>query len=118
MIFAVRQLQEKPREQRQPLYLAFVHLTKAFDLVDQRSLFTVLAQAGWPPTLHVLIQSFYNGVQACVRFNGGVSNYFPIKKGVKQGCVLAPTLFSAYSSFVFRMANRNLTSNIGVFILS
>ena len=33
MVFSVRQLQENCREQRRPLYLAFVDLTKAFDLV-------------------------------------------------------------------------------------
>ncbi|KAI8483937.1 hypothetical protein Bbelb_383270 [Branchiostoma belcheri] len=38
MIFTLRQLQEKCREQRQPLYIAFVDLTKAFDLAVQRSL--------------------------------------------------------------------------------
>ena len=31
MIFSIRQLQEKSREQRQPLYIAFIDLTKAFD---------------------------------------------------------------------------------------
>ena len=33
-IFSLRQLQEKCREQHQPLFLAFVDLTKAFDLVS------------------------------------------------------------------------------------
>ena len=32
MVFYVRHLQEKYREQRQPLYFAFIHLTQAFDL--------------------------------------------------------------------------------------
>ena len=32
MIFSLRQLQEKCREQRQSLYIAFMDLTKAFDL--------------------------------------------------------------------------------------
>ena len=36
MIFSLRQLQEKCREQQQPLFLAFVDLTKAFDLVSRR----------------------------------------------------------------------------------
>ncbi|XP_029645741.1 uncharacterized protein LOC115219705, partial [Octopus sinensis] len=31
MIFSLRQLQEKSREQRQPLYVAFIDLAKAFD---------------------------------------------------------------------------------------
>ncbi|XP_063605235.1 uncharacterized protein LOC134780428 [Penaeus indicus] len=34
IIFSVRQLQEECREQGRPLYLAFIDLTKAFDLVE------------------------------------------------------------------------------------
>ena len=37
MIFSLRQLQEKCREQRKPLYLTFTDLTKAFDLVSRTS---------------------------------------------------------------------------------
>ena len=118
MIFAVRQLQEKSREQRQPLYLAFVDLTKAFDLVDRTSLFTVLAKAGCPPTLLALIQSFHEGMLARVQYDGAISDSFPINKGVKQGCVLAPTLFGLYFSYVFRVTNSNLVSSTGVSILS
>ena len=36
MIFTVHQLQEKSREQDKPLYLAFIDLTKAFDLVSSK----------------------------------------------------------------------------------
>ena len=35
MIFSLRQLQEKYREQHMPLYIAFIDLTKAFDLVSR-----------------------------------------------------------------------------------
>ncbi len=46
MIFSLRQLQEKCREQRQPLYIAFIDLTKAFDLVSRKGLFTLLHRIG------------------------------------------------------------------------
>ena len=35
MIFAVRQIKEKCREQNQNLYILFVHLTKAFNTVGR-----------------------------------------------------------------------------------
>jgi len=57
---------EKSREQRRPLFLAFVDLTKAFDLVNRNALFTVLAKAGCSPTLVALIRSFHDGMFAKV----------------------------------------------------
>ena len=35
MVFSLRQLQEKRREQHMPLYIAFIDLNKAFDLVSR-----------------------------------------------------------------------------------
>ena len=42
MIFTLAQLQEKYREQHLLLYVAFVDLTKAFDLVTRSGLYEVL----------------------------------------------------------------------------
>ena len=44
MIFSLRQLQEKCREQGKPLYVAFIDLTKAFELVSRDGLFKILAK--------------------------------------------------------------------------
>ncbi|XP_053378677.1 uncharacterized protein LOC128548233 [Mercenaria mercenaria] len=51
MIFSLRQLQEKCREQNQPLYIAFIDLTKAFELVSRDGLFKMLRKIGCPPKL-------------------------------------------------------------------
>ena len=48
MIFSVRQLQEKCQEQNKPLFLAFLDLTKAFDLVSRSGLFQLLKKIGCP----------------------------------------------------------------------
>ena len=49
MIFSIRQLQEKCREQQMPLYIAFIDLTKAFDLVSRQGLFQLLKKIGCVP---------------------------------------------------------------------
>jgi hypothetical protein len=117
MIFCVRQLMEKSREQRQPLHLAFIDLTKAFDLVDRDSLFTILSKSGCPPTLLSLIKSFHSGMRGKVQFDGDISDSFPVNRGVKQGCVLAPTLFGIYFAYVFRVAFANVSNRAGVSLL-
>ncbi|XP_069989480.1 uncharacterized protein [Penaeus vannamei] len=94
MIFAVRQLQEKCREQNQELHLVFVDLTKAFDTVNRNGLWKILQKFGCPDKLTALIASFHDSMQVRVQENGDSSDPFQEKNGVKQGCVLAPTLFS------------------------
>ena len=73
MIFSIRQLQEKSREQRQPLYIAFIDLTKAFDLVSRKNLFNLLQKIGCPPTLLRLIVSFHNDMQGIIQYDGSTS---------------------------------------------
>ena len=55
MVFSVLQLQEKCREQKKPLFIAFIDLTKAFDLVSRDGLFKILAKIGCPPKLLSII---------------------------------------------------------------
>ena len=88
IISSVRQLQEKCREQQQKLYLAFVNLTKAFDLVIRTGLFKLLEKIGCPPKLLSIIASFHVNMHGTVSFDGEISEPFIIDSGVKQGCVL------------------------------
>ncbi|MCG8431359.1 MAG: reverse transcriptase family protein, partial [Candidatus Omnitrophica bacterium] len=79
MIFSLRQVQEKCREQQQPLYMAFIDLTKAFDLVSRKGLFQLLKKIGCPPKLHSIVESFHLDIIGAVRFDGSSSEPFDIK---------------------------------------
>ena len=104
MIFSLRQLQEKCREQRQPLFIAFIDLTKAFDLVSRDGLFKILPKIGCPPRLLSIIRSFHEDMKGTVVFDGSTSAAFNIQNGVKQGCVLAPTLFGIFFAVMLKHA--------------
>ena len=112
MVFTLRQLQEKCREQERPLYLAFIDLTKAFDTVSRQSLYLTLKSIGCPPKLLNVITSFHEEMSACIQFDGNTSERFEIKSGVKQGCVLAPTLFGIYFAALLHHAFENTTEGI------
>ena len=94
IVFAARQLQEKCQEQNVDLYTTFVYLTKAFDTVSRNVLWSIMSKFGCPDKFITLVRQFHDGMQAQVLDQGESSTPFPVTNGVKQGCVLAPTLFS------------------------
>lgn len=98
MIFCARQLQEKSREQQQPIAFIFWDLKKAFDKVPRPAMWAVLAKFGCPPDFVALVRALHDGMMGRVCHQSAISDAFPITGGLKQGCVLAPTCFSLYTA--------------------
>ena len=116
MIFCLRQLQEKCIEQDRPLYMVFVDFTKAFDTVGRTGLWQLLRKYGCPEKFTTMIEALHTGMMANVSVGGEVSETFGVTNGVKQGCVLAPTLFSIFLSAMLVEAFRGMGD--GVYIQS
>ena len=112
MIFSARQLQEKCIEHRLPLFQVFVDLTKAFDTVNRSALWTILEKLGCPPEFVDMIRQLHNNMKAQVNFNGSLSDPIPIDNGVKQGDILAPTLFSIYFAVAFNYAFKDCDTGV------
>lgn len=104
MIFGLRQLQEKSREQDKDLFMVFVDLTKAFDTVSRPTLWKVLSKLGVPSDMLRVICSFHEGMVASVSAAGQNSETFSVSSGTKQGCVLAPVLFALFFSVMLQFA--------------
>ena len=96
------------------LYAVFIDLTKAFDTVNREALWSVLLELGCPRKFTTLIRLFHDNMTGQVLSNGEHSNTFAISNGVKQGCVLAPVLFSLFFTQVLLHAVKDL--NLGVYI--
>ena len=94
MIFSALQVQEKCREQGRDLCLAFIDLTEAFDSLNREALRACLTRLGCPPKFVNITRQLHEGMKGCVLYDGEQSGSFNINTGVKQGCVIAPTLFS------------------------
>ncbi|VDM03322.1 unnamed protein product [Schistocephalus solidus] len=107
MIFAVRQLQEKCQKMQNHLYLTFVDLTKAFDTVNRDGLWKVMQKFGFPERFTHMVRQLHDGMTARVTDNGTVSEAFAVANGVKQSCVLTPTLFSLMFSAMLMDAYRD-----------
>ena len=59
---------------------------------------------GIPDHLTHLLRNLYAGQEATVRTGHGTTDWFPIWKGVRQGCILSPCLFNFYAEYIMRNA--------------
>ena len=116
MIFSIRQIQEKAIEQEQELYMVFVDFRKAFDTVDRRMLWKVLKIFGCPQTLIDITQQFHDGTRGKVMVGSQMSDDINVNHGTKQGCVLAPTLFTLFLTVVLTILHQDVQE--GVYIRS
>ena len=57
-----------------------------------------------PDHLTCLLRNLYAGQEATVRTLYGTTDWFKIKKGVRQGCLLSPCLFNLYPEHIMRNA--------------
>ena len=96
--------------------MVFIDFIKAFDTVGRTGLWQLLRKYGCPKKFTTMIEGLHTGMMANIRDGGEVSDAFAITNGVKQGCVLAPTLFSIFLSAMLEEAFRDMGD--GVYIQS
>ena len=85
----------KPRPGSRTI-LATIDFSKAFDSVWHATLFHKLISAGLPPCFDRWTQSFLSDRRASVVFQNHKSCSFRVRRGVPQGSVLGPVLFSLF----------------------
>ena len=80
------------------LFPLFVDLKKAYDSVSREALWCVLKKYGVPPSMLSIVHSLHDGMSAEVIVNGQMAPEFEVHicNGLRQGCVIAPTLFKLY----------------------
>ena len=59
---------------------------------------------GIPDHLTCLLRNLYAGQEATVRTGHGTTDWFQIRKGLHQGCILSPCLFNLYAEYIMRNA--------------
>ena len=85
----------KPRPGSRAI-LYTIDFSKAFDSVWHPALFHKLISAGLPPYFARWTQSFLSDRRACVVYQNHKSRSFRVRRGVPQGSVLCPVLFSLF----------------------
>ena len=64
----------------------------------------ILQEMGIPDHLTCLLRNLYAGQEATVRTGYGTTDWFQIRKGIHQGCILSPCLFNFYAEYIMRNA--------------
>ena len=59
---------------------------------------------GIPDHLICLLRNLYAGQEETVRNGHGTTDWFQMRKGVCQSCILSPCLFSFYAEYIMRNA--------------
>ncbi|GFO24253.1 retrovirus-related pol polyprotein from type-1 retrotransposable element r2 [Plakobranchus ocellatus] len=101
-IYILQTLIEHALEAQKDVYLCFIDYTKAFDRVRHDEIITQLKQ--------LKIKTMYWEQTAAMTIENKTSTFQDIKRGVRQGCVLSPDLFSLYSEIIMR----NLENHPGI----
>ena len=91
------------------MFFWFVDYAKAFDCVDHNKLWKILKEMGILDHLTCLLRNLYAGQEATVRTGHGTTDWFQIGKGVHQGyilspCLFTPCLFNFYAEYIMRNA--------------
>ena len=91
--------QESPRKK---IYFCFIDYAKAFYCVDHNKLWKILKEMDIPDHLTCLLRNLYAVQEATVRTGHGTTDWFPIGKGVCEGCILLPCLFNLHAEYIMR----------------
>ena len=99
-IFIVRQIIEKARERKIPLHFHFIDFKAAFDTIWRSALWKMLKSIGISIKIVNILQFMYNNTECTVMIDKHLTEWFRVEVGVRQGCILSPTLFNIFLEFV------------------
>ncbi len=101
LIHVIRRTQEACRAAGVKAYAVFIDFAKAFDSPPRAAIWECLEWSGCPPDLLAVIMAIHNDPRGKLK---GSNACFRVLRGVRQGCVLGPTLFIIVLEYCLRLA--------------
>ena len=95
---------EQSLEWQAPLYAVFVDFQKAFDSVDRDVIWKLMHHYGFPPKFITIIQQLYEDATCQVIHESKLTELFNVQTGVRQGCLLSPTIFLIVVDWVMKQS--------------
>ena len=95
-IFNLQILCEKYLQHQQDLYHVFIVFKKAFYRVWNAALWATMKEYNISTNFVRVIKNFCDKATSAVLFNSSLGDWFRTTLGVRQGCLLSPTLFNIF----------------------
>ena len=95
-LFNLRILCDRYLQHQQDLYHVFIDFKKAFDGVWHKALWSTIRLYNINANLIQVIENLCNKANSAVYLNGGIGDWLRPTVGVRQGCLLSPTLFNIF----------------------
>ncbi|GFO35505.1 endonuclease-reverse transcriptase [Plakobranchus ocellatus] len=89
-------LMEKYLQHQQELHHVFIDFKKALDRIWHEALWSTMRKYNINSNLMSVIENFYNKATSAVFCNNNIGDWFRSTVGVRQGCLLSPTLFNIF----------------------
>ena len=113
-IFSLRILCERYLQHQQDLFHVFVDFKKAFDRVWHAALWSTMKLYNINANLIKVIESLYSKATSAVYYNGSVGEWFRTTVGVRQGCLLSPSLFNIFLERIMTDALENHEGSVSI----
>ena len=94
------------------LFFRFVDFSKAFDRVPRNKLFDKLRTVRIKGHFLEVLISIYSNDKSAVKIESKITETFLCHNGVRQGCMLSPTLFNIHLSDLPEMLNIASTTEV------
>jgi len=93
--------------------VCYLDISKAFDVVNHMKLYNKLLDKNVPVKLINILICWYSKIETCVKWGNTFSHSIRLASGVRQGSVLAPSIFALYiDNLLLKLANSGLGCHI------
>ena len=103
---------EQPLEWNTSLYVNFIDYEKAFDSVHRPSLWKLMRYYGIPTKITNIVKNSYEDMSCRIIHAQQLTGSFPVKTGVRQGCLLSPFLFLLTIDWIMKTATMQKRNGI------
>ena len=110
----LRILCKKYLQHQQNLYHVFIDVKKAFDRVWHEALWATMKKYNINASIIRAIENLYDKAQSAVMFKSSIGEWCRTMVGVRQGCLLSPTLFNIFLGRIMCEALDNHEGSVNI----